>query len=93
MLRTFGEHCSTFFSKYYAPIYIKFTYYVLVPCDFTSVAQTAFNTEIFWNDRIKEHATCIRDLLDSTEEELVKKANGFANKSIDLEEIPIKNEG
>ncbi len=36
--------------------------------------------EDFWNDIMGEHARFIRGLLDPTEEELIRTANGFANE-------------
>ncbi len=36
--------------------------------------------EMFWNNIMGEHSKFIRGLLDPTEEELIQKANGFANQ-------------
>lgn len=40
--------------------------------------------EEFWNDIMGEHGKFIRGLLDPTEEELIKKANGFADEFEEL---------
>lgn len=40
--------------------------------------------EEFWNDIMGEHAEFIRGLLDPTEEELIRSANGFANEFDEL---------
>ncbi|MDP4181651.1 MAG: DUF2935 domain-containing protein [Bacillota bacterium] len=46
--------------------------------------KTAAMGEIFWNRIMGEHARFIRGLLDPTEEELIKKANGFAGEFDEL---------
>ena len=43
-----------------------------------------YEQELFWNNIMKEHAEFIRGLLDPSEKELIKTANGFA---IDYENI------
>lgn len=40
--------------------------------------------ELFWDDKMKEHAEFIRGLLDPTEEGLIDTANGFANDYKDI---------
>lgn len=42
------------------------------------------NTELFWNDIMKEHALFMRGLLDPSENELIKTANQFACKFSEL---------
>lgn len=44
----------------------------------TLLPQTMRSMEIFWNQIMMEHALFIRGLLDPSEEELIKTANGFA---------------
>lgn len=40
--------------------------------------------EVLWNDIMGEHARFIRGLMDPTEEELIRTANGFANEFDEL---------
>ena len=39
-----------------------------------------YEQELFWNNIMKEHAEFIRGLLDSTEKELIKQANKYAEE-------------
>lgn len=45
---------------------------------------TMRDTECFWNQIMMEHALFIRGLLDPTEEELIKSADGFAGDYAEL---------
>ena len=42
------------------------------------------NTELFWNDIMKEHSLFIRGLLDPSETELINSANNFADEFCEL---------
>ncbi len=52
--------------------------------------QTAAKGEIFWNTIMNQHAAFIRGMLDPTEEELMQKANVFAEEFGELVEAAKK---
>jgi len=51
-----------------------------------SVENEAYEQESFWNRIMAEHSKFIRGLLDPTEDELINKANDFANEFDQLTE-------